>query len=45
MFFNILADATDENAELAAQAVNVAHRTHNGVLDAIGIKNLIPTPI
>lgn len=45
MFFNIIADSVEDNAELAAQAVDVAHRTQNGVLDAIGINGILPTPI
>lgn len=45
MFFNIVADSVEDNADLAAQAVGVAHRTQNGVLDAIGINGILPTPI
>ncbi|RAL58895.1 hypothetical protein DID88_009315 [Monilinia fructigena] len=45
MFFNIIADSVEDNAELAAEAVNVAHRTQNGILDAIGINGILPTPI
>lgn len=37
MFFNIVADSVEDNADLAAQAVGVAHRTQNGVLNATGI--------
>ncbi|KAI1776625.1 cysteine proteinase [Hypoxylon cercidicola] len=45
MFFNIVADSAEDNADLAAQAVGVAHRTHNGVFDAIGVNSILPTPI
>ncbi|KAF3061038.1 hypothetical protein GL218_03861 [Daldinia childiae] len=45
MFFNTIADSVEDNADLAAQAVGVAHRTQNGVLDAIGINGILPTPI
>lgn len=34
MLFGILADAVEDNANLGAQAIDIAHRTHNGVLNA-----------
>lgn len=45
MFFNILADATEENSKLSAKAIGVAHRTHVGLLDATGVNKLIPAPM
>lgn len=45
MLFNVLADVTEENAELGAKAIQVAQRTHNGVLDAIGVNKFLPTPV
>jgi hypothetical protein len=45
MLFNILADATEDNAKLGAQAIDVAHRTHNKFLDAIGVNSILPSPI
>ena len=45
MFFNVLADATEENSKLGAQAIGVAHRTHVGLLDATGVNKIIPSPV
>ncbi|KAL2887508.1 putative peptidase C1-like protein L477 [Ceratocystis lukuohia] len=45
MLFHILADATKENTKLGAKAINVAHRTHNGVLNATGLGGFIPSPV
>ncbi|KAL1892576.1 hypothetical protein Cpir12675_004464 [Ceratocystis pirilliformis] len=45
MFFQILADAAKENTKLGAKAINVAHRTHNGVLNATGLGGFIPSPV
>lgn len=45
MFFNILADAIEDNADLGAEAVEVARRTNNGILDATGINKILPSPV
>lgn len=45
MSFNVLADATEDISELGAQAIDVAHRTHNGLLDAVGINSILPAPV
>ncbi|KAI1807327.1 cysteine proteinase [Daldinia bambusicola] len=45
MFFGVVADSVEDNADLAAQAVGVAHRTHNGVFDAIGVNRILPTAV
>ncbi|QRV81332.1 papain cysteine protease family protein [Ceratobasidium sp. AG-Ba] len=44
-FFNILAGAAEENFNLGAEAIDVAHRTHNGLFDALGVNNILPTPV
>ena len=45
MFFNVLADASEENAELEAQVIDVARRTHASVLDAVGVSSILPSPV
>ncbi|KAI1380275.1 cysteine proteinase [Hypoxylon crocopeplum] len=45
MFLDFIADAVEDSANLAAQAVDVAHRTQNGVFDATGVNGIIPTSI
>ncbi|CUA69686.1 hypothetical protein RSOLAG22IIIB_08609 [Rhizoctonia solani] len=44
-FFNILANATEANSKLGAGAVDVAHRTQNNLLNAVGIGKILPNPI
>ncbi|KAI5925595.1 cysteine proteinase [Camillea tinctor] len=45
MFFNIVADSIEQNSDLASQAVGVAHRTQNGIFDAIGVNKILPNAI
>ncbi|KAI1418458.1 cysteine proteinase [Hypoxylon sp. FL1857] len=45
MFFDIIADTVEDTADLAAQAIGVAHRTQNGILDSIGANDILPTPM
>ncbi|ROV96528.1 hypothetical protein VMCG_07771 [Cytospora schulzeri] len=45
MLFGVLADAAEADANLGAEAIDVAHRTHNGVLDAIGVNRIVPNPV
>lgn len=42
-FLKVLADAAEDNSKLSAEAIGVAHRTHRGLLDAVGIN--IPNPV
>ncbi|XXH00868.1 hypothetical protein Hte_007219 [Hypoxylon texense] len=42
MVFNIFANAIEESAKLGAQAIDNARRTHNEVLDATGVNDVIP---
>ncbi|KEP46627.1 papain cysteine protease family protein [Rhizoctonia solani 123E] len=44
-FFNTLADATEDSSKLGAQAIDVAQRTHNGLLDAAGVGKALPNPV
>ncbi|GAB1521009.1 hypothetical protein RhiTH_004099 [Rhizoctonia solani] len=44
-FFNILADATEDHSKLGGKAIDVAHRTHNGILNAVGVSKILPSPV
>ncbi|KAF3767087.1 cysteine proteinase [Cryphonectria parasitica EP155] len=43
--FKVVADSVEDSADLAAQAVGIAHRTQNGVLDATGVNDILAAPI
>lgn len=45
MFFDTLVDVLEENADLVAHAIDVAHHTHEDILGAIGIHPMIPVLI
>ncbi|KAI6758734.1 hypothetical protein HG530_010974 [Fusarium avenaceum] len=42
--FDILADAVEDAGKLGGETVDLAHRTHNGILDSIGVNNFVPRP-
>ncbi|KAI0472210.1 cysteine proteinase [Xylaria cf. heliscus] len=42
---NLTAQVVDNNTDTTTEVVDVVHRTHNELLDAIGVGNILPTPI